>query len=174
MKNLVIRFIIVLGILLCVNYKIPETFYDIIIALFLLLGLIISYKEVRDSNVNNILSNYLFWIACSYIILIEKKEVVFSFNNVFVILFLIKTILLAINYFKFKKLEAPSTILSKIWVFTLFLYLIELVLNSTHGTKYLFYYTGLVSSIELFIILLIMKEWKRKINSVVSLLNNKK
>lgn len=168
MKNLAIRFIIFLGISLCVNYKIPETFYDIIIALLLLLGLIISYKEIRENNINNILSNYLFWIVCSYIILIEKKEVVFSLSNVFVILFIIKSALLVINYFKFKKLETPSTVLSKMWVFTLFLYLIELVLNSTHGTKYLFYYIGLISSIELFIILLVIKEWKLKINSVIN------
>lgn len=168
MKNLILRLIIVIGVLLTINYKIPESFYDIVVALLLLLGLIISYKEARISNIYNVLSNYLFWIVISYIILKDRKEIIFSFNNVFVLLLLIKVVLLAITYFKYKKLEMPSTILSKIWMFTLFLYLTELILNSTHGTKYLFFYTGLISSVELLIILLKTKEWKSKINSVIN------
>jgi len=169
MKNLIFRLIITAVIFLSLQYKTPEEFYDIVIALLLFLGLLISLREVRNDNFYDIISHYLYWIFVSYIILDTKKELLFNLKNILVVLLFIKGGVLLINYLKYKKMEVPSTILSKFWLFTLFIYLIELITNSTHITKELCFYTGLVSAIESIYIILKTKNWKPRFRSFLDI-----
>lgn len=168
MKNLIVRLIILGGMFLVIYYKSPKEFYDVIATLLLLVGLVLSYKEDRSNNLYNTISNYLFWLFTLYMVLSIKREYLFNIQSIFILLLLVKSITLCLNYFKFKKLEVPSTILSKVWIFTMFLYLGELILNSSHNFKYLFFYIGIISSIELILIVLKIKDWKPKINSIVN------
>lgn len=173
MKNLIIRTIVLLGVFITLHYKIPSSFYDIVSVLFLFLGLVISYKEDRNDNIYNTISNYLFWLVVSIMVFLIKKEDIFNPRNIFILLLGVKLIPLIMVFIKFRKVEVPSTFLSKIWIFTIFIYLSELILNSTHGTKGLFFYFGIISSIETIIIILKSKEWKPKVNSIISLFNSK-
>ena len=171
MKNLIFR-IVLFGIIFFVyKYKITTNLYSIISPVLILLGVYITYKENRESNIYNVVSNYLFWTFLSITVLTIKQENVLNLYNIFPRLLAIKLIPLIITFIKFRKIEVPSTFLSKIWIFTIFLYMGELLYNSTHGLKNLFYYIGIISSIELVVILLKMKEWKPKINSIINILN---
>ncbi|TCP23327.1 hypothetical protein EV195_10951 [Tenacibaculum skagerrakense] len=169
MKNLISRIILFGLIFFVYEYKITTNLYSIISSVLMIFGVYITYKEDRESNIYNIVSNYLFWVFLSITVFTIKQENVLNLYNIFARLLVIKLIPLIITFIKFKKIEVPSTFLSKVWIFTIFLYMVELLYNSTHGLKNLFYYTGIISSIELVFILLKVKEWKPKINSVVSL-----
>ncbi len=171
MRNLIIRLIILIGMFLLLHYKSPKDFYDIIASLILFVGLVLSYREDRSGNLYNIISNYLFWLLVSCMVFLIRKENVFDIQNIFILLLSIKSIVFCLNYFKFKKLEVPSTVFSKVWIFTIWLYLSELILNSTHGTKNLFFYIGIISSIEIIIVIFKVKDWKPKINSIQTILN---
>ena len=47
----------------------------------------------------------------------------------------------------------PSSFFNKLWIFTLFLYLSEIMFNSTHGLKNICFILGLISVVEsLFIV----------------------
>ena len=170
MKNLIIRIILIICIFSTHKYKVPTTFYDIISVLFLSLGLMMSYKEDRSKNIYNSLSNYLFWFFVTIMILLIKGESICNGSNIFIILLVVKIIPLIMIFIKFKKIEVTSSFLSKIWILTIFIYLSELILNSTHGTKILFFYVGLISSFETIIIILKSQEWKPRVNSIISLL----
>ena len=67
---------------------------------------------------------------------------------------ILKTIVLSIYYMKYRKIIIPSSYLSKFWIFVLFLFLSELILNSTYGLENSCLILGVISSFETIIIIL--------------------
>ncbi|WP_431242002.1 hypothetical protein ACQ9BO_18920 [Flavobacterium sp. P21] len=158
MTKLIIRFFLILTtsvILFKFNYL---NYYDLIIATLLLIGLILNYR--KNENVAEVISNYFYWPIMMYVIFLHTKISLFSFIDAFLILLCFKTLVLFLNYFKYKKVAVVSSYLSKIWIFVFYLYLTEIIINSTHGFKSLFYDIGIISSIETILIILKNREWK--------------
>jgi len=169
MKNLIIRLILVICIYLLTHFSGQINYSDIIITVILFFGLFLTYRENREESLLNTLSNYFFWLTTSVLILLFKNEDIFNIRNIFLTIFLLKLVGVILTYTKFKKIEVTNTILTKVWIFSLSIYLIELILNSTHGTKNLFLYLGIVSSIEIIFILIRLKKWKFKVKSIFTL-----
>ena len=69
-----------------------------------------------------------------------------------------KTTVLVVSYFRHKKLYVTKTILGYLWLTSLFLYLSELILNSTHGFGKICFNLAIISSIESILIILFQKE----------------
>ncbi len=169
MKNLIIRSILIMSVYILTQLNLQINYSDIILVLILVFGLLLTYLEDRENHIFNTISNYLFWLVTTFIILLDKKEHIFNIKNIFLVVFIIKTLGVIFTYYKFRRIEVPTTILNKIWVFTLFVYLSELILNSTHGTKNYFFYIGLISSIETFLILFKLRNWQFKVKSILTL-----
>ena len=107
--------------------------YDLIIILFLLIGLILNFKK-RDTVIDRV-SNYLFWILMILMISIFKNFTITGFKDAFVILVLLKFIVLTVCYLKYKKIIVPSSFFNKLWIFTLFLYLSEIMFKIVPSLK---------------------------------------
>ncbi len=164
MTKLIIRFFLILTasvVLFKFNYLAN---YDLIIEFLLIIGLILNYR--KNENTAEVLSNYFYWPIMMFVIFLHIKISFFSFIDAFIILLGLKTFVLFLNYFKYKKVAVVSSYLSKIWIFTFYLYLTEIMLNSTHGFKSLFYIIGIISSIETIFIILKNREWKLNCISV--------
>ncbi|TDO99193.1 hypothetical protein [Flavobacterium sp. 245] len=164
MTKLIIRFFLILTasvVLFKFNYL---DNYDLIIEFLLIIGLVLNYR--KNENTVEALSNYFYWPIMMFVIFLYTKISLFSFIDAFIILLGLKTFILFLSYFKYKKVAVVSSYLSKIWIFTFYLYLTEIMLNSTHGFKSLFYYIGIISSIETILIILKNREWKLNCISV--------
>ena len=74
MKNLFLRLILIVVIFFIYQYKIPADLYSTIAPLILLIGVIITYKEDRETNLYNSISNYVFWFIVAIMVLTIKKE----------------------------------------------------------------------------------------------------
>ncbi len=138
--------------------------YDLIIEFLLIVGLILNYR--KNESTAEVLSNYFYWPIMIFIIFLHIKISLFSFFDAFIALLGLKMLVLFLNYFKYKKVAVVSSYLSKIWIFTFFLYLTEITLNSTHGFKNLFFSIGIISAVETILIILKNKEWKQNTVSV--------
>lgn len=158
MKNLIIRLFIII-VTVIILFVVKEFAYsDFAIVFLLLIGLVFNYK-VTD-NFYDAISNYFFWIILFLLIIIFKKINFITLLDSFLVLVVLKTFVLIINYLKYKKITVPSSFLSKIWFFTFFMYQVEIVLNSTHGLKNLCFFLGVISIVETFIIIVRNKKWK--------------
>ncbi|MBO9584360.1 MAG: hypothetical protein J7574_09390 [Flavobacterium sp.] len=115
---------------------------------------------MKNENTTEAVSNYFYWAIMIFVIFLHSKISLFSFIDAFIILLGLKMLVLFLNYFKYKKVVVVSSYLSKIWIFTFFLYLTEITLNSTHGFKNLFFDIGIISAIETILIISKNKEWK--------------
>jgi len=163
MRKLIIRFLLLLTTCVVLfRYKYLEN-YDLIVEILLIIGLILNYR--KNENTVEALSNYFYWPIMIAIIFLSTAINFFSFIDAFVILLELKMLVLFLNYFKYKKVAVVSSYLSKIWIFTFYLYLTEIMLNSTHGFKNLFFCIGIISAIETFLIILRNKEWKMDVVS---------
>ncbi|SMO90344.1 hypothetical protein SAMN06265349_106162 [Flavobacterium resistens] len=158
MTKLIIRFFLILTasvVLFKFNYF---DNYDLIIEFLLIIGLILNYR--KNENTAEAISNYFYWPIMMFVIFLHAKISLFSFIDAFIILLCLKTLVLFLNYFKYKKISVTSSYLSKFWIFIFYMYLTEIILNSTHGFKSLFYFIGLISCFETFLIIIKNKEWK--------------
>lgn len=158
MIKLIIRFLLVVATCVVLfRYKYLDN-YDLIIEVFLIIGLILNYG--KNENTVEALSNYFYWLIMIFLIFLHTKIDLFSFIDAFTILLAFKTFVLFLNYFKYKRVAVVSSYLSKIWIFTFYLYLTEIILNSTHGFRNLFFNIGIISAIETILIISRNKKWK--------------
>jgi len=134
----------------------------------------ISTERLRrlDSSIDQV-----FWVCIGICALIMNPGF-FKDHVVYILLLLTaEACCYIISYARFRKEVATHAIASKIWTLTLFATLIELIWSG--GSSWLFltcYYMGMVTRLEIIMILLIIKQWTNDVPSVyhaVLLRNNK-
>ena len=126
----------------------------------------ISSEKLRvwDSNVDQ-----FFWLVVIGAIFYLNTS--FIVENIFwigIIAFL-ELLSYFISYLKFKKSIATHSILAKIWTLTLLAFLIDLVLNSSSFIPFIICIAlGIISRIEIILIILTLKKWTTDIPSILS------
>lgn len=163
MKNLTLRLLIIITVSVILFIVKEFEYYDIAVALMLLVGLILNYKTNEEKT--DVISNYIFWVTFTILIYLFKKIDIFDLYNTLLYMLLLKIIVLCVSYMKYRKINVTSSYLSKFWIFVFFLFLTELILNSTFGLKYECYILSVVSSLETLIIIIRNKEWKKSVVS---------
>jgi len=121
--------------------------------------------RILDSNVD-----MFFWGACLTSIFIINKEFVIQNLTLILIVVALEIIAYIVSFSRFKKTIATHTYLAKAWSIFLFLFLSELVL--THESIYFFnlvIWIGILSRLEIILILLLTKQWVIDVPSVFSL-----
>ena len=152
-------------LLISLNRFIP---YSDVTAAILLVALLIfdllGYSRIL--NARAVLIYYLTWIFIS-IGVVSVRNSTLTFWTPLVLVFALKTGALAISYLKFKRLYVTKTILGYLWFTSFVLYLIELMLNSTHGLGTLCVNLAILSVIEQVLLILIQKKQAVYRSSVV-------
>lgn len=127
MRNLVLR-LLILGITAICMLFYKESMPPNFIAVFLMfIGLILNYKI--SENPIDIISNYLFWVAFPVLIYTLRNWPLIYLTDSFLFLLYIKTFVLACSYIKHKKISVTSSFISKLWIFSVFASLSEIILN---------------------------------------------
>lgn len=103
------------------------------------------------------ISYYFSWLFIS-ICIIYIRNVGLSFWTPLLLIFTIKCFVLILYYLKFQNYYVTKTLLGYIWLFSLFLYLCELILNSTHGFATICLNLAIISAIENILILVFHKK----------------
>lgn len=144
--------------------------YSDITAAVLLVALLVfdllGYSRIL--NTKAVLIYYLSWIFISLGVVYVRNGTL-AFWTPLVLVLTLKAGALAVSYLKFKKLYVTKTILGYLWFTSFVLYLIELVLNSTHGLGALCVKLAFVSVIEHLLLVLIQKKPAVYVSSVVHL-----
>jgi CDP-diacylglycerol--glycerol-3-phosphate 3-phosphatidyltransferase len=72
-----------------------------------------------------------------------------------------------VSYIKFRKEVATHAILSKVWVLTIFATLVEVIATgNSHTLFYVCFYTGIVTRVEILVILFLLRQWTNDVPSV--------
>ncbi len=168
---------ILLGILIGVLSYFKIASYSIWIPSLMLIGLLtdvfdgiiarkydVATKNLRvwDSNVDT-----FFWsiVIISIFYLNTTFFMNFRFPIFFVIILQISNYLL--SYFRFQKPIATHSILAKIWTLSLLIFLIDLCINSeAYWSFILCIFLGIISRIEIALIILKLKKWTTDVPSI--------
>ncbi|MFT5512926.1 MAG: phosphatidylglycerophosphate synthase [Bacteroidia bacterium] len=151
---------------------------DFVIAALILLGLVsdffdgflarkwgISTEKLRiwDSNVDQV-----FWVSAIGSIFYLNQAFVLQWWQWIVVVVALETGAYFISYFRFRKPVATHSILSKIWIVTLLFFLIDLCI--LHTSSWFFWscvIIGIISRLEIVLILLLLKKWVTDVPSVI-------
>ncbi len=171
-KKLILRFSPAALLLLILLFQTKLEHYDVLILLAIIFNMILSYPLKSFDSLKKYYSliNYFTWLIFIIAIIFIRSLI---FDYVIFAILLLRIFILMINYFKFRNFYIPTTFINRLWALSFFLYLAELVLNSTHATKNLFVLIGLISGIETILIITLMKEWCKKVGSLFYLLKRK-
>ena len=164
MKILVRLCPVFLGVLVFL-LKESISFHDLLLFIFIIINMILTYS-INIPKLNSIL-NYSSWIVFTLIVVFLRS---IELDNSLIILLILKIGLLIINHIKFNNISVPATFLSRVWIFSISLYLSELVLNSTHITKEFCLILGILSSLESIVIILALKSWQQNVISIYTIL----
>ncbi|KIQ16909.1 hypothetical protein RT99_19870 [Flavobacterium sp. MEB061] len=161
-----LRFSPIFLLVLAVFLKLKWEHYSILMFSAIVLNTILSYPRKSFYSFNKYYSvvNYSSWLIFIVTIVFVRS---LGFNYEAVAILLLRVFILMLNYFKFRNFYIPTTFLNLLWAFSFSLYLMELVLNSTHGTKSLFMLLGIISGIETILIIILLKDWREKISSLL-------
>lgn len=126
----------------------------------------VSTQKLRiwDSNVDQ-----FFWlIVIASIFYLNMEFVKEQIIPISLIVFL-EILCYLLSYFKFKKSIATHSILAKLWTLTLLGFLVDLVLNETSYWPFLLcVILGILSRIEIVLIILKLKKWTTDVPTVFS------
>lgn len=155
-RKIIVRLISLLFFALIFLLKISD-FYDLI-AGFLVFTLLVFdlFEQNHNENLETELVYYFVWITILSIIFNVRGGYIGPFTPVFIII-IIKAVTLVLYVLKYKSIMVTRTILSKLALVSLAFYLIELIINSTHGLSTFALFFTKVSAIELLIIVLTNK-----------------
>ncbi len=120
--------------------------------------------RIWDSNVDMV-----FW--ASIIFSTFYLNLPFFQKNYFLILLVITLELTTyiVCFLKFKKTVATHSILAKTWTITLFIFLIDLLLNSDSSFSfYICIVLGLISRLEILMMIISLKKWTVDVPSIFS------
>ncbi len=126
----------------------------------------ISTEKLRilDSNVDQV-----FWLTVIATIFYLNSD--FILKNILWVFFIVALEALAyvISYQKFKRTIATHSILAKFWTISLVVFLVSLTLNSTSHWPFLICIVlGIISRIEIILIILKLKTWTTDVPSILS------
>lgn len=133
------------------KYSMNADILATLIFLAILIFDIIKYSRIENNK--SVLIYYLSWILISGCV-IYIRNVGLNFWSPLILILTIKSIILLFSYFRYKKIYVTKTIIGYLWLTSLFLYLSELILNSTHGFGKLCLNLAIISSIENFLIII--------------------
>lgn len=152
------------------------------IVLFMILGIItdifdgiiarklnVSSLKLRvwDSNVDQFF--WLVTIASIFYLNLEFLKINYFWVG-FVLL--LEVIAYVVSYYKFGKSIATHSILAKIWTLTLLAFLIDLTLHSSSSTPFIICIgLGLISRVEIILIILSLYKWTSDVPSIFSVSN---
>ena len=168
------RILIGLAIML-LAYSTPQN-YRIIIATLMVVGLLtdifdgiiarklnVSSEKLRiwDSNVDQ-----FFWIAIISSIFYLEFEVVKPLIWLISLIVGLELLAYLISYIKFKRTIATHSLMAKFWTLTLLTFLMELVLNGSSSTFLFCFWVGIISRLEIILIIIGLKNWATDIPSV--------
>ncbi len=100
---------------------------------------------------------------------VYEGQIGLYFWSPLVIIFTLKAGVLALSYLKFKRLYVTKTVLGYIWLTSFVLYLIELIINSTHGLGSLCVNLAFFSVVEHVLLILVQRKQRVFVPSVLSL-----
>ncbi len=126
----------------------------------------ISTEKLRtlDSNIDQ-----FFWLSILGTIFYLNLDFIFS-NLLWILLIIfLEGIAYIISYLKFKRTVATHSILAKLWTISLLIFLIDLLFNSTSNFAFsACVILGIISRIEIILIILLLKNWITDVPSIVS------
>ena len=150
--NLRIGLNVLFGLLIIVfKYSMSVDIVTTIILLTILIFDISKYSQIENNK--SVLIYYLSWILISGCV-IHIRNVGLNFWSPIILILTVKTIVLLLSYLRYKRFYVTKTILGYLWLISLFLYLSELILNSTHGFGKLSLNLAVISSIESILIII--------------------
>lgn len=168
------RIVIALVIIFLAWLKVDN--YSFIITILILVGLLtdifdgiiarklnVSTEKLRiwDSNVD-----MFFWLSVIASIFYLRFELVKPHILPISILLILELLAYLISFIKFKRTIATHSLLAKLWTLTLLLFLIELILNSTSYTFVLCFVLGVISRVEIILIIATLKNWTTDVPSI--------
>jgi len=165
-QKITVRLFLVLLLSLILLLKISD-YYDLISGFIVLILLIFDLLESNHlNNTKSELTYYTSWILIVAITFSVRGNYILPFAPMFVTL-MIKSAVVVMYIIRYKSMRVTRTVLSKITLITLAAYIIELIINSTHGLGSIMVFWIEISSLELISILLIKK---RRVDYMSSLL----
>ncbi len=168
------RIVIALVIIFLAWLKVDN--YSFIITILILVGLLtdifdgiiarklnVSTEKLRiwDSNVD-----MFFWLSVIASIFYLRFELVKPHILPISILLILELLAYLISFIKFKRTIATHSLLAKLWTLTLLLFLVELILNSTSYTFVLCFVLGVISRVEIILIIATLKNWTTDVPSI--------
>lgn len=168
------RIVIALVIIFIAWLKVDN--YSFIITILILVGLLtdifdgiiarklnVSTEKLRiwDSNVD-----VFFWLSAIASVFYLRFELIKPHILPICILLILELIAYLISFIKFKRTIATHSLLAKLWTLTLLLFLIELILNSTSYTFVLCFVLGVISRVEIILIIATLKNWTTDVPSI--------
>ncbi|SNR14729.1 membrane protein of unknown function [Tenacibaculum jejuense] len=163
-KN-IIRITLVLLFSLVLLMKLSD-YYDLISG-FIVLTLL-SFDLFERNHINHKATeiiHYLSWITIGLVTINIRGCYIRPYSPIFLISGM-KLIILVGYLSRYKSFKTTRTLLSKITLITIALYIIELVTNSTHGLALTTLFWTKISTVELILLLIINKkriDYKRSI-----------
>lgn len=164
MRNLFLRLLILLITAICLFYFKESMYCYWLVVISLLVGLILNYKITEEKA--DIISNYIFWVSFPILIYLLRGFPLINLTDSLLLVLTIKAVVLFYSFMKYKKISVTSSYLSKYWIFIVFVFLSEIILNTTYGLKSHCITIGIVSSLETIIIIFKNKEWKKSVVSI--------
>ena len=152
-KN-IIRIALVLLFSLVLLLKLSD-YYDLISGFIVLVLLVFDLFE--QNHINHKITEliyYLSWITIGLITINIRGCYIGLYSPIFLILGM-KLIILVGYLSRYKSFKTTRTLLSKITLITIALYIIELVINSTHGFSTTTLFWTKISTVELILLLII-------------------
>ena len=140
--------------------------FEAILIVVLLLFDLLGYSRRLSSK--SVIIYYVSWMLIAVGVVYEG-QIGLYFWSPLVIIFTLKAGVLALSYLKFKRLYVTKTVLGYIWLTSFVLYLIELIINSTHGLGSLCVNLAFFSVVEHVLLILVQRKQRVFVPSVLSL-----
>lgn len=149
-------------------------FYDLFSGSIIFVLLVFDLIESNHKdNTKSVLIYYMSWVIIALVTIYGRKSYIGPFTPIFIIS-IYKVVPLLAFAIKFRRIQVTRTVITKLSLISIALYLIELIINSTHGLASIADFLAIVALIELGIIFLIEKERLPYKSSIVAYLFNKK
>ncbi|MCT4629669.1 hypothetical protein [Winogradskyella sp.] len=155
-QNIKIRIVLVLLFSVIFLLKISD-YYDLLSGFIVFILLAFDLFERNHTNVKeHELIYYFSWILIGLITTTVRRCNIVPYTPIFLVS-IMKLILIIGYLFRYKSFKVTRTLLSKITLIVIALYIIELIVNSTHGFSSITLLWTKVSTVELILLLIINK-----------------
>lgn len=131
---------------------------DILAIIIFFMSLIFDIsKYSRIEKSKSVVIYYVSWILISGVVL-YIRNIGLNFWSPIILIITIKSLVLLLSYLRYQRFYVTKTIFGYLWLTSLFLYLSELILNSTHGFGKLCLNLAVISSIESILLIFFHKK----------------